>query len=232
MMNGRNEIRWAPRVPKWKIRRLYESDAKGILDEELLDDVGYALLDRCDSILTVAEAQGGRVRCPRCSTQGLKTILERPRHRGDVRDAVLKCHVCEWHTTWGEYHLSFKRKQLNAGGATKAFEAFAATFPVCSTPKQKLIAIDQLIHEFHYSLRKKPNLPTRPVGVNLIEGKLTDVVRFLDALTYGDQTAVELKEAREDWDRTQETYRRDFLGPLSRHPREKQRMSDKRQGSD
>jgi len=32
--NGRSEIEWAPRVPKNKIRRLYRSDARGLLDED------------------------------------------------------------------------------------------------------------------------------------------------------------------------------------------------------
>ena len=33
--------RWAPRVPQDKVRRLYETDARGIYDDELIDDVGY-----------------------------------------------------------------------------------------------------------------------------------------------------------------------------------------------
>ena len=32
---------WARRVPQRKIRRLYETDAKGIYDEDLIDEVGY-----------------------------------------------------------------------------------------------------------------------------------------------------------------------------------------------
>ena len=30
-----------------KIRQFYETDAKGIYDEDLIDDVGYGLLARC-----------------------------------------------------------------------------------------------------------------------------------------------------------------------------------------
>ena len=36
-------------------------------------------------------------------------------------------------------------------------------------------------------------------GVNLIEGKLPDVVQFLDALTYGKETPEELRERLADW---------------------------------
>ena len=33
---NRQEVRWAPRVPKWKVRRLYERVGQGIWDEELI----------------------------------------------------------------------------------------------------------------------------------------------------------------------------------------------------
>ena len=62
-VDGRDEIEWAPRVPKNKIRRLYVSDSRGLLDEDLLEDVGSMLLQRCLSILAVADAQKGRVHC-------------------------------------------------------------------------------------------------------------------------------------------------------------------------
>jgi hypothetical protein len=99
---------------------------------------------------------------------------------------VLICPVCGWRITWGDYHLSFKRKQLNPGGATETFAAFVQSFLQAHTPQTKMIAIDRLIHEFHYSYRSIPDLPTRPVGVNLIEGNLEDVVAFLNELTFGD----------------------------------------------
>jgi hypothetical protein len=66
-------------------------------------------------------------------------------------------------------------------------------------PKEKMLAIDRLIHEFHYSLCAQPDLPCRPVGVNLIQGKLMDVIQFLDELTYGKQTTEGLKENRAAW---------------------------------
>ena len=48
-------------------------------------------------------------------------------------------------------------------------------------------------------MRTQPDLPCRPVGVNLIQGKLGDVVQFLDELTYGQQTTKELEENRATW---------------------------------
>jgi hypothetical protein len=62
-----------------------------------------------------------------------------------------------------------------------------------------MLPIDRLIHEFHHSLRAQPDLPCRPVGVNLIRGKLGHVVRFLNELTYGQQTREGLEENRAAW---------------------------------
>jgi hypothetical protein len=182
---GRDEIEWAPRVPKRKLRRLYESDARGLLDEELLDDVGTLLLQRCKSILIVADAQKGAVHCPRCERRGTTRLIERPRTHGDPRDKLLVCPACAWQATWGEYHLSFKRHQLNPGGATASFCAYVQNYAAAQTPQAKMIAIDRLIHEFHYSFVSLPDQPTRPVGVNLIEGSLSDVIEFLNELTSG-----------------------------------------------
>jgi hypothetical protein len=44
-------IQWANRVSQIKIWQLYQSDARGILDEELIDEVGIALYARAQSIL-------------------------------------------------------------------------------------------------------------------------------------------------------------------------------------
>jgi endogenous inhibitor of DNA gyrase (YacG/DUF329 family) len=196
---GRSEIQWSPRVPKWKIRRLYKLDAQGIIDEELLDDVGFTLLLRCRDIITIDEARHGRVKCPRCASQRRHTVIERVSQKGDVRDEAIVCPECGWQITWGEYALSFKRKQLNSGGALTAFKRYIGEFGAAQRPQQKMLAIDRLIHEFHYSLRAQPDLPCRPVGVNLIQGKLGDVVQFLDELTYGQGTTEGLEENRAAW---------------------------------
>ena len=51
-------IRESRRVPRHKIRRLYESDARGMLDEELLDDVGYGIYARCQDIIDFGGRKG------------------------------------------------------------------------------------------------------------------------------------------------------------------------------
>jgi hypothetical protein len=190
---GRDAIEWGPRVPRHKLRRLYELDAQGIVDEALVDDVGTTLWVRCRDILTVHAAQQGRVTCPCCRKQGRESVIPRQRGRGgDPRDEVLTCPVCGWAITWGEYYLSYKRRQLNAGGAVEVFARYVEVYPKLRAAREKLLAIDRLVHEFHFSLRDQPDLPTRPVAVNLIEGRLTDVEVFLDELTYGPELPAEV----------------------------------------
>jgi hypothetical protein len=205
-MTGRDEIQWSPRVPKSALRRLYESDAKGFLDEDLLNDVGITLLLRCQDILTIYEAKQGRVKCLRCARLGQHTMIERdPRTKGDPRDEFIECPSCGWQISWGEYRLSHKRKQLNPGGAVGAFEKYVQTYRVARTPKDKMLAIDLLIHEFHYALIHGG--PDRPVGVNLIQGKIVDVVEFLDELTYGDNMPEEIQINRAAWRRKMQSTR-------------------------
>ena len=79
---------WAPRVAQAKIRRLYELDALGIHDEELLDDVGYALLARCQSFIAACQAAAGQVSCPVCGQE-----IQRDKK---VRDELLHCPGCGW----------------------------------------------------------------------------------------------------------------------------------------
>lgn len=209
MSDGRADIQWSPRIGKPKLRRLYESEAKGLLDEELLDDVGIALLLRCRDILAIEEARRGRITCPRCERQGRHTVVPRVSR---ARDELLGCAECGWQLTWLEYHRAFQRRQLNIGGAGSAFRAFVGRYPRARSPRDKMLLIDRLIHEFHYSLRDEPDKPTRAVCVNLIKGKLTDVVAFLNVLTYGERSAPELGETRRGWRK-----RLDAAGPW--HPK-------------
>lgn len=199
-MDGRDEVRWGPRVPQHKIRRLYEANASGIEDETLIDDVGITLLVRCRNILDIHAAKQGQVRCPRCQRRHVETFIKRDRGAGgDPRDEILTCPTCAWTLTWGEYASTYKRKQLNPGGAVSAFRAYVEAYEVAHTPRAKMLAIDRLIHEFHYSLKKRPGLPTRPVAVNLIQGKLTAVEAFLDELSYGDDAYAQIRATRRAW---------------------------------
>lgn len=212
--NGRAAIRWARRVPQAKIRRLYESETRGLLDEELLDDVALMLYLRCRDILTILEAKRGRVACPRCRQQGVDTLIPRAGRGADPRDETVRCPACGWVITWDEYALSYKRKQLNSGGAVSAFEAYMRRYEErARSPRELMLAVDALVHAFHFSLRRDPEQPTRAVGVNLIEGKLDQVNALLDGLTYGPDASPTLLAARAEWRRNEQARQRWLADP-------------------
>ena len=189
MENAGDKIRWASKVRRDKIRRLYETDAQGIIDEELIDEVAYAFYARCQSILTVTEASMGRVECPRCGS----IIL---RHSVD-KDQILKCDKCSWEITWGDYFRSYHRKQLHGGGAVEIFRDFMKQLPTKRSPQEKMILIDKLVHECHRSLQE--DVYTRPVAVNLIAGKMIQVIALLDDLAYGPESTPGAEAVRDDW---------------------------------
>jgi len=165
--------RWSPKVPQVLVRRLYRSTAGGVLDDELVDEVGIALYARCGSILTVTEAVRGRVECPVCASVFART------------GPLLRCPACGWELPWERYRATYKRRQLFGGAALGAFETFRLAYPRARTARERLLLIDTLIHEYHWNLIAGNSEPeaTRPAAACLIEGAgLAEVVRFLDEL--------------------------------------------------
>ncbi len=188
-MDGTSQLpTWAPRVPQRLIRRLYELDAQGIYDDDLLDEVGWVLRARCESFVAAVEAVRGRAPCPVCG--------EVVRHSARP-DEVLHCSACGWDSTWRAYFATIQRKQLSGAEPVLAlFREYVEAFPSVQTPRTKMLLIDRLIHGFHVHLAFGS---TRAVAVNLIEGRLHEVVDFLDSLSYGEGSMPGLSEARREW---------------------------------
>jgi hypothetical protein len=202
--------RWAEKVSRARVRRLYETDAAGIVDDELIDEVGYALLARCESILTVTEAHHGRVSCPHCDA----LIL---REDSPAGSAVLHCAHCGWTMPWADYHRTYKGRQLYGGGAVGIFREFVARFPTLADPRAKMLAVDRLLHEFHTGLKE----PGRPVAANLLDARgLQEVIDFLDALNYGSGTGERAERAARWHERLHSlSWSRHFVIPGPEDPR-------------
>jgi hypothetical protein len=165
-------ITWSPRIRPVLIKRLYDSDALGLQDDELCNDVGVRLYMRCQTVLMVSRDE---VACPRCGT-----IF---RINTGTKDAVTTCPEpgCGWQTTRSDYHESWSKKRIWGANALPAFEEFYSRFSSALPYRDKMVLIDQLIHSFHWSLQEK--LPARATANNLIEGEHDQVVEFLDKLT-------------------------------------------------
>jgi hypothetical protein len=200
-MGERSEIEWSPRVSLAKIRALYENEARGTCDDDLIEEVGFGLLARCRSILEYTEAcDTGKVRCKRCEKQGETTIIQRNMNKPS---ALLRCPVCGWQVRWRVYKAESENAdgQLRAGHAGAAFTRFVAVYPQCRTREEKILAIDRLIHEFHWFLIQddQPARPNKPAAVNLLRGNIPQVMNFLNQLTYGENTPPELLEGKAWW---------------------------------
>ena len=179
---------WSPRVSKSKIARLYSSVGKGIIDEELIDDVGFSFLARCESVLAATETSQGRgARCPGCNSLVKFTTWE---------DEDLECRDCGWKCPKRAYKKTIKYKHLFAGGMRPFLEEFVREFPRARTHSERFILIDTLIHRYHW---ENVGNPSRPGACCLIEGKLKDIMPFLDALSYGEKIPEEVQATRENW---------------------------------
>lgn len=194
---GAQRPTWAARVAQRDIRALYENDARGLVDLELIDRVGYALWARCDSFLEANEAVAGMAPCPRCGA--------RIPHDGD-KETLLACTGCGWRLTWGEYFATIQHKQLSgAEPVQRLFRAYVDAFPRATSPREKMLLIDRLIHGFHWYAKK--GCVTRPVAVNLIEGRLRDVIALLDDLSYSDASTPGVRKQQAEWNRKVEPVR-------------------------
>jgi hypothetical protein len=171
------KIRWAPKVTRARIWQLYQNDARGTIDESLLEDVGFSLWLRCQSIVMVSNHQ---VECPRC-----RTVFDMGDWGATGPDTV-QCPTpdCGWQTTRQAYHLSWRHRDLIGSNALPAFQAYIDKYPRARTTQERMVCIDQLIHAFHWDL--KQNLPNRSAANNLIEGSHEQVLALLDKLEFGD----------------------------------------------
>ena len=158
-------VRWAPKIPLAMVVRLYEADASMLRDDELVDDVGWRLLARCQDVLLVTDS---KVICPDCGTTFDVPWIGQPDDRAST------CPKCSWSITSKEYHRTFEHRDLNGAGAREAFADYVSRFPRLKTYAEKMMAIDRLVHAVH----ETGGVAAR----NLFEGKARLVLQTLDAL--------------------------------------------------
>ncbi len=162
------KIRWAARLPMPLLQKLYESDAAGIRDEELCDNVGTYLFARCR---TFALIKSREVQCPRCET--VFTV---------AKEGISECpnSECDWYTVQHVYGQSIANHYAWYGRASKAFMEFYERYPSARGYGKKMVLIDQLIHGFHLDDQGRA---VKSVASKLLEGNKNEVVRFLDRLS-------------------------------------------------
>src|SRR6266542_860724 len=212
------KIHWASKVRPEKIRQLYDRDALGIVDADLIDDVGLALHARCASIVLVND---GMVRCPRCGTVFKVHRTYRERAKGEPvgdPERVVPCPqpACGWQTTAAQWGQSWRHRELHAGWGLPPIREYAERYPLATTPRQRMLLIDQFLHAFHHDLRNAA--PHRSVAHNLVEGNHRQALALLDSLAYGERSTPEVSNIYAAWAARGVRRRRQRARPLARRP--------------
>jgi hypothetical protein len=174
-VNPVEKISWAPKIRQAKIWQLYQNDAQGTVDEDLVADVGYRLLQRCRSIQL---ATNRSLECPRCGA-----VLKLPENEPwRLRAGTHPCPTpgCGWETSAEVWHDSWRHQDLLGLAAMPAVETYLRDYPRAASAQERMVCIDQLIHAFHISLRT--GKAGRSFANNLIEGSHKQVVDLLDRL--------------------------------------------------
>jgi hypothetical protein len=118
-----------------------------------------------------------------------------------------RCPHCEdWEVTGRQYRESLQQVGLGGGTVLPVFQTFVERYPNTSSPRERMLLIDRLIHEFHYAMSRMPDgrlgrssQPHDVTATNLIEGGHDEVVAFLDCLTYGEAGTPELQVTQALW---------------------------------
>jgi ribosomal protein L37AE/L43A len=192
MSAGSAKIRWSRRVDPQKIRRLYESDAQGMLDEDLLNDVGYGIYVCCRESVELGEAARGSVKCRNCGQTIVRRLVD-----GRFDDSeILKCRACGWEIWCGDYHKSLLRKAPSRPyEPMQVFESFVERWPLARSPREKLLLIDRLIHEWHIHYRAVG----WPLGTTVVRATARQMVELLEGLAYGAGTTDGLDQTKKVW---------------------------------
>lgn len=167
-----NKFRWVSPISRNDIKRLYESDAKGLLNTKLLDEVGYGILARCiqakEERILISNMQ---VRCHNC---------------GKILSSDKDLYFCECghQYTFTEYKKSFSENKMPKGNAIPIFDTFIDKWSLAVGNSEKMQLIDRMIHEIHISLNN--GMIGRFVGVQLIEGTTDQIKELILNLAYGE----------------------------------------------
>lgn len=189
MYENQGALRWAAKVPPHRIRILYEQEAAGLLSEDLVNEVGHLVYERCRDILIATTAARGQATCPRCAAP-------LPHDRRAM--TMLEC-ACGFRMRWRAYARSFRDSELDGGNAMPFFHEFVQALPEAPTVREKMLLIDRVVHAAHVAARDEKRPFRRPALSNLIEGTAEEVLLLLDRLAYGPGADPELLATRDSW---------------------------------
>jgi hypothetical protein len=188
-----NQFKWSKKVSRNDLLMLYQSEAKGIIDEVLLDDIGLTFYLRCKQAKEIRECMNkGQIVCHHCGavlTGGRVSPTGSVLTKNADNYTPINCD-CGYSYTYREYRRNCNSVNMPGGRATPIFDIFLHKWPVCRDSKSKMMLIDWLVHECHVTLMSGSK--GRSVCVNLIDGTLKQISELIMRLAYGNDHRIGL----------------------------------------
>lgn len=109
-----NQFKLCRKVSRWDLLRLYQSEAKGMTDEALLDDVGFTFYTRCTQAIKARDLiEKGKIFCFQCEAE--------LQEKGYIGLTECSCGYCY---TYREFRRSCNTADMPRGHAAPVFENF------------------------------------------------------------------------------------------------------------
>ncbi len=99
----------------------------------------------------------------------------------------------------GDYHSTFKGKDLRGHNFYPLVEEYLREQPLARTNTDKMMLIDRLIHAVHRGTAKG-------AACSFLRGSAMQLRPILDELAYGDASTPGMSETKEQWDVEQRRY--------------------------
>ncbi len=169
-----NQFKWCKKASRNDLLRLYQGEAKGMLDEELLDEIGFTFYARCKQAHDARNCmEKGNILCLNCGA------VVKANHTYDNQPMYCECG---YSYTYREYRRSYMAVNMPGNRATPIFESFEQKWPGCQDATQKMLLIDWLIHECHVTIMSGEM--GKSVCENLIEGTRKQITDLIIKLAY------------------------------------------------
>ena len=137
---------WAPRIRQSLIRRLYETDALGIYDDELLDEVGWGI---GSPLRELHHRGGGRPRAASNALPAGRSCCTTPAR-------MRSCTAQPAAGKWPGRRISKPSSTSSSAARRRCWRSsrnLSTNSRLHKRSPEKMLLIDRLIHGFHYYLQ-------------------------------------------------------------------------------
>jgi hypothetical protein len=109
---------------------------------------------------------------------------------------VVRCDKCAWEIACADYHPSLLRKKPAPPYEPEAaYRSFVELWPLAQSTPEKMLLIDQMIHEWHLHYRAVG----WPLGTAVVQATAGEMIALLESLACGPGSTPGLAETDKQW---------------------------------